>query len=89
MELSLTHGEEKVKLRNTQQLKVSSSGGISFVVLYGKKKKSFSKTLFDLISLYGLWQVFHGVNGWHGSLKEYRKKMLEKEKMSMEHFLSI
>lgn len=54
-----------------------------------KKDMSFPKTLFDLLSLYGSWHVFHGVNGWYGSLKEYRKKMLEKEKMSMERFLSI
>lgn len=62
VELSVRHWEEKVKLRNTQQLKVSGSGGILFVVLY-EKDMSFPKTLFDLLSLYGSWHVFHGVNG--------------------------
>lgn len=37
-----------------------------------KRKTSFSKTVFDLLSLKGLWHVFHGVNWWPGSLEEYR-----------------
>lgn len=45
-----------------------------------KEDRSFFKTLFDQLSLSGLWHAFHRVNWWHGSLKEYRGKKCQRKK---------